>query len=138
MEARTSGFTPGRARDLLATTAALGKCPATGSAVASGAVSLTQAREIVVAEAAVPGAEAALLEVAGSTRMAGLREASRKVRLAALDREELSRRQWSARSVRHWVDEDGMVVRPATFSRPALRVPGGSPRRRNRAARRSR
>jgi hypothetical protein len=108
--ARTGGVTPAQARESLATTVALRRCDATGDAVASGALSLTQAREIVAAEAVVPGSESALLAVATSSGMAGLREASRKVRLAAIDREELSRRQWAARSCRHWVDGDGMVA----------------------------
>ena len=62
--ARTSGATPSQARESLATTAALDACPATGDAVAAGVVSLSQAREIVRAEEAVPGSEAGLLAVA--------------------------------------------------------------------------
>jgi hypothetical protein len=108
--ARTGGVTPAEARDSLATTAALGDCSATSQAVASGAVSLTQAREIVAAEAVAPGCEAGLLAIAATSGMAGLRAASRTVRLAAVDREELSRRQWAARSCRHWVDGDGMIA----------------------------
>jgi hypothetical protein len=108
--ARTAGSTPGQARDALATTVALEECPATRDAVRGGEVSLAQAKEIVAAEAVAPGSERELLDVATSSGMAGLREASRKVRLDAVDREELHRRQWTARSVRHWVDGDGMVA----------------------------
>ena len=108
--ARTAGATPAQARETLATTAALADCPATSDAVVSGVVSLSQAKEIVAAEAVAPGCEAELLNVATATGMAGLREASRKVRLAAVDRDELHRRQWAARSVRHWVDGEGMVA----------------------------
>jgi hypothetical protein len=108
--ARTAGSTPAQARDVLATTGALAACPATSEAVASGAVSLAQAREIVAAEAVAPGSEVELLEVAATSGMAGLRAASRTVRLAAIDRDELHRRQVEARSVRHWIDGEGMVA----------------------------
>jgi hypothetical protein len=108
--ARTSGTTPGQARESLQTTAGLGDCVATAGAVASGALSLAQAREIVRAEKAVPGSEDALLQVAKSRGMAGLREESRRVVLGSIDRDELHRRQHAARSVRHWVDGEGMVA----------------------------
>ena len=108
--ARTSGCTPAQARESLSTTSALSECQATGEAVASGAVSLSQAREIVRAEAAVPGSEGVLLEVAQTRGMAGLREEARRVVLGSIDRDELHRRQRAARSVRHWVDGEGMVT----------------------------
>ncbi len=108
--ARTAGATPGQARESLATTAALRECAATSAAVADGSVSLTQAREIVRAESAVPGSEVALLEVAASRGMAGLREESRRVVLGSIDRDELHRRQRAARTLRHWIDAEGMVA----------------------------
>lgn len=108
--ARATGVTPAQARDTLATTAALAECPATSEAVASGAVSLTQAREIARAEAAVAGSEVELLEVASSRGMAGLREESRRVVLSSIDRDELRERQRAARSFRHWIDQEGMVA----------------------------
>jgi hypothetical protein len=114
--ARTAGITPSQARQSLATTAGLAACQATSEAVAEGAVSLVQAREIVQADAAVPGSERSLLQVASSTGMAGLRRACRNVRLASVDRDELHRRQWAARSVRHWVDGEGMIA--GTFCLP--------------------
>jgi hypothetical protein len=52
--ARASGSTPSEARTLLSTASGLAHCPATSEAVKSGAVSLTQAREITRAERAVP------------------------------------------------------------------------------------
>jgi hypothetical protein len=138
--ARSSGATPARARDALAITGALDGCPATSAAVASGVVSLTQAREIVAAEAVAPGAEVVLLEVAASTGMAGLREASRKVRLATVDREELHRRQWAARSLGYWVDGDGMVAGrfrlPPEIGLPLVRRLDRATDRVHRAARR--
>jgi hypothetical protein len=108
--ARTTGATPSQARESLATTTALGACDATSEAVASGAVSLTQAKEIVRAEAAVAGSEAGLLEVATSRGMVGLRQEARRIVLESIDRDELHRCQRAARSVRHWVDGDGMVA----------------------------
>ena len=108
--ARTAGTTPAQARESLSTASALNECRATGEAVASGAVSLSQAREIVRAEAAVPGSEGTLLEVAQNRGMAGLREEARRVVLGSIDRDELHRRQRAGRSVRHWVDGEGMVA----------------------------
>lgn len=108
--ARASGVTPSQAREALATTSALAECPATCDAVADGSVSLAQAREIVRAEAAVEGSEGVLLEVAATRGMAGLRVESRKIVLASIDRDELHRRQHAARSVRHWIDDEGMVA----------------------------
>ena len=120
--ARTAGTTPSEARESLTTTSALPTCPATGDAVASGAVSLSQAREIVRAEAAVPGSEEVLLEVAQQRGMAGLREEARRVVLRPIDRDELHRRQRGLRSFRHWVDGDGMVAGQFRLS-PGLGVP---------------
>jgi len=94
----------------LSTTSALHACQATSDAVARGSVSLSQAREIVRAEAAAPGSEAGLLQVAETQGMAGLREEARRIVLGSIDRDELHRRQRAARSVRHWVDGEGMVA----------------------------
>jgi hypothetical protein len=107
--ARTTGSTPAEARTTLSTVAALASCPATSDAVKAGEVSLAQAREIASAELVVPGTESALLEVAATTGFAGLREEVRRVRLGAVDREELHAEQHRSRSVTHWVDALGMV-----------------------------
>ena len=108
--ARSSGSTPSAARAALATVKAAASCPATSEALIAGSLSLSQAAEIVRAEAAVPGSEDALLKVAESKGMAGLREEARRVVLGSIDRDELHRRQVAARSVRHWVDGEGMVA----------------------------
>jgi len=108
--ARTSGTTPGEARATLSTIAAATECRATNEALAAGVVSLAQAREIVAAEAGVPGAETALLEVAATTGMAGLRTESRRVRLGVMDRDELHAVRRRLRSVQHWVDELGKIA----------------------------
>ena len=120
--ARTIGATPSEARESLATTAALEECPSTAEAVAHGAVSLSQARQIARAEAAVPGSEGPLLEVATTRGMSGLREEARRVVLGSVDRDELHRRQQAARSLRHWVDDDGMVAGRFRLP-PAVGVP---------------
>jgi hypothetical protein len=108
--ARTAGTTPAEARSTLATVAAAAECPATRDALAGGVVSLTQAREIVRAERTVPGSEVALLEVAATSGMAGLRAEARRVVLGAIDREELHAEQHRVRTVQHWVDDMGMVA----------------------------
>jgi hypothetical protein len=108
--ARATGSTPAEARATLSTVAALEECPATDEALRSGEVSLAQAREIVNAELAAPGSESALLEVAATSGFAGLREEARRVKLGAVDREELHAEQHRARSVTHWVDGLGMVA----------------------------
>ncbi|HEY3670720.1 MAG TPA: hypothetical protein VGN51_07290, partial [Acidimicrobiia bacterium] len=94
----------------MATARAAAECPATDAALTEGRVSLAQAGEIVRAEAAVQGSEDALLQVAATQGMAGLREEARRVVLGSIDRDELHRRQVLARSVRHWVDGEGMVA----------------------------
>ena len=108
--ARSSGSTPSAARAALATVKAADVCSATNEALTAGSLSLAQAAEIVAAEAAVPGSEGALLEVAATKGMAGLRAEARRVVLGSIDRDELHRRQVAARTVRHWVDGEGMVA----------------------------
>ena len=71
--ARSSGSTPSAARAALATVKAADVCSATNEALTAGSLSLAQAAEIVAAEAAVPGSEGALLEVAATKGIAGLR-----------------------------------------------------------------
>ncbi len=108
--ARSAGSTPSAVRAAIATAKAAAECPATNEALSDGSLSLAQAKEIVRAEAAVPGSEAGLLQVAETSGMAGLREEARRIVLGSIDRDELHRRQWAARSLRHWVDAEGMVA----------------------------
>ena len=108
--ARTSGSTASEARSALSTVTAAAECPATSEALASGQVSLSQAKEIVRAEHAVPGSEVALLEAAATSGMAGLRESARRVVLGSMDRDVLHAEQHRVRSVQHWVDDLGMVA----------------------------
>jgi len=120
--ARANGSTPCAAREALSTVSAAAGCPATNEALAHGVVSLAQAREIVRAEAVVPGAEVALLDVATTSGFAGLRAEARRVVLGARDRDELHREQHASRSVRHWIDELGMVAGNFRLP-PAVGVP---------------
>jgi hypothetical protein len=115
-----AGASPSEARVALETVA--DAPPATAAALASGELSLAQAREVVAAERAAPGSEAALLRVARSESLRGLKDAARKVRVAAIDVEELHRRQRLARSVRHWRDELGMVCFAGALT-PEVGVP---------------
>ena len=108
--ARTAGTTPAEARAALATTAAVGECPETSDALAAGELSLAQAAQIAGAEQVVPGSEHELLERARSGSFGGLRAAAREVRLGAMDRDELHVEQRRVRSVKHWVDDLGMVA----------------------------
>ena len=92
--ARSAGSTPSAAR------AAIGhgdgrwpRARPRTTALTDGSLSLAQAQEIVRAEAAVPGSEHALLEVASTQGMAGLRAEARRVVLGSIDRDELHRRQ---------------------------------------------
>src|SRR2546422_1472910 len=78
--ARLSGSSTTEARRALDTVATLESCPATNKAVASGELSLDQAREIVKAEAARPGSEGPLLVKARSEGLGVLKDEARKVR----------------------------------------------------------
>jgi hypothetical protein len=105
--ARSSGTTLAEARDQLWAGNALGSLPATLQAVAAGDLSLAQAAEVARAEAASPGCEAGLVEVARRAGLATLKEEAR-LALAAPGPEELFARQHRARSFRHWTDAGGM------------------------------
>src|SRR5439155_7187005 len=108
--ARLSGSSTTEARRALDTVATLESCPRTANAVAAGELSLAQATEIVRAEAARPGSEGALLVKARGEGLGVLKDEARKVRLGAIDADELRRRQREARHVRHWTNELGMVA----------------------------
>jgi Domain of unknown function (DUF222)/HNH endonuclease len=113
--ARMSGVPAAAAREALTTMRDLERCPSTRDAVDSGEISLGQAHEVAAAELARPGSETDLLATARTTGFAGLRDASRRVRLGAVDRDALHREQQRRREVRHWRDELGMVCLRATL-----------------------
>ena len=107
--ARQSGSTAGQARQALATAERLEECGETREALLAGDISLSQAAEIVGAEAATPGAETELLAVARTSDLSRLRDSAREHRQAHTDPAELRRGQFGAREFRHWQDRDGMI-----------------------------
>jgi HNH endonuclease len=107
--ARQSGTTGNQARQALQTAKALEDCPDTKAALLAGDISLAQAGEITGAESEISGAEAALLPVARTSDLSGLRDQAREHRQAHTDPAELRRQQFEAREFRHWRDRAGMV-----------------------------
>ncbi|MGH9036348.1 MAG: DUF222 domain-containing protein, partial [Acidimicrobiia bacterium] len=108
--ARTSGSSMVEARTELETAKALRDMPDTRTAVAAGELSLAQAHELVRTEAECPGSESELLAVARGGSLKHLRDVGRKRRLEAIDAQDLHRRQYQARSFRHWRDDLGMIA----------------------------
>jgi hypothetical protein len=107
--ARQAGVTGGEARRALNTARRLEDCPDTRAALLAGEISLAQAGEITDAESETPGAEQALLGVAGRSDLSGLRDQARAHRQAHTEAGDLHRRQHQARFFRHWRDRLGMV-----------------------------
>lgn len=108
--AEASGVTAGEANAALHTAFGLDGCPETKEAMLAGELSLCQAGEIARTEAAVPGSEAAMLDLAARSAVSALRDEGR--RLAARDgddAEEAHRRRRRERYLRHWQDDEGMV-----------------------------
>ncbi|MET0627054.1 MAG: HNH endonuclease [Acidimicrobiia bacterium] len=108
--AAVAGSTTGAARDALRTVATVDDCPDTRDALLAGAVSLSQAAEIVKTEAEVPGSEHELLELARSSSSGVVRERARKRRLAAVPVDDLYAKQRAARCFRHSRNDLGNVV----------------------------
>jgi hypothetical protein len=111
-----SGIPSGEARAALGVGNRLEACPQTRDAVLSGEISLAQAAEITKTEAAVPGSEGDLLDLAARTGVAGLRDAARKIRLDAQDPDQRHRRQRDARYLRYWRDDHGMIRIAGAFA----------------------
>jgi hypothetical protein len=107
--ARVTGVSMGRAKDVVATGAAMKTSPDLASAMKKGALSQDQAAEISKAEEAAPGAAGELLRIAKSESFHVLREKARKARLQALATHDLFARQREARSARRHTDEMGMI-----------------------------
>ncbi|MCA1844522.1 MAG: HNH endonuclease [Actinobacteria bacterium] len=120
--AQVSGTSRGEARAALETVASMDACPVTRAALAAGEVSLAQAGEIAKAEAVRPGSEVELVGLAKRKSYTAVRDEARKVRLAAVEPEELRRRQVAARSLRWWRDELGMVRLHAALT-PEVGIP---------------
>ena len=81
--AETTGATVGAATRTLETARALERLPETDAAFRAGRLSDVQAAEISSTAVTDPGAEAELLEAAGSTSVKGLRDRCREVRAGA-------------------------------------------------------
>jgi hypothetical protein len=103
-----SGISDGEAKAALDTAGRLESCPATRDALMAGELSLAQAGEIAKTEAAVPGTEADMIELAGRTRFRALKDEGRRRRLATRDPDEAYRRQRLERRLRYWRDDGGM------------------------------
>ena len=107
--ARTTGVSRGEAKAVLSTAAALDSLPEAKAAVVSGELSLSQAREVVLAASERPESAAELIALAKNNSLQSLRDEGRRRRLAAVDPTELRGRQLAAREFRHWRDDTGMV-----------------------------
>jgi hypothetical protein len=108
--ARVNGSSVGAAKAAIETVAALGSCPQTAAAVASGELSLEQAHEITKTEAARPGSERELLHVARQSGLRTLKDQARKRRHQAIGIDDVHRQQVAARSFRHWKNELGNIA----------------------------
>lgn len=107
--ARTNGTSRKEASDALDTARQAKSCPPLADALVAGSLSPAQAAEIAKTEKECPGSAGQLVELAAKGDLATLKNESRKRRLAAVDPEELHRRQHGARNFRHWTGDDGMV-----------------------------
>ena len=107
--ADVAGVTTGEAKSALDTADNLDDCPKTKEALLAGDVSIAQAAEITKTEAAVPGSESDLLDVAATRSVNELRDEARRRRLEAQVPDQRHRRQHQERRFRHWVDDDGMI-----------------------------
>jgi hypothetical protein len=106
--AESTGATVGAAARTLEIARALDALPDTDAAFRAGELSEVQAAEITSSASADPGAEAALLETAGSTSMKGLRDRCREVRAGAeADDKAWARRLHETRRAHDWTDPDG-------------------------------
>jgi hypothetical protein len=106
--ARKNGISSGAARKRLDTAKKVDKCPSTKAGLQDGTLSLDQADEIASTEDAVPGSEPELLDLAKKKSLGELKERARDIRLGSVDPEDLHKKQQGLRSVRKWVDRDGM------------------------------
>ena len=106
---RAAGVPVGQAKATIELGRNLKAAPELGAALASGAVSAEQAREIASAEASVPGIAEELVAVANSEPFHVFKDKARKLKLEAEQHNGLAARQRAARSTRHYSDEMGMT-----------------------------
>ncbi len=107
--ARTTGTTTADAAATVTTGQLLGSLPATSEAVQRGELSGPQVREIAGAASVDPAAEQMLLDQAATGSLGELREACKRTRAAAdPDPDATQRRIHARRSLRSWVDAEGI------------------------------
>jgi hypothetical protein len=111
------------AKTALETAAAVQSLPATRDAVADGLISLAQAEEIAKTEAAVPGTELELLELAKDSSLGRVRERGRRIRLDAMDPDDLATQQHAAREGAHWRDYELGMIRVSAALTPEVGIP---------------
>ena len=104
-----TGLAPGAAREHVRVARALGKLPKLSDAMRRGAVSYSKVR--AVTRVATPETEQALLDVAQSGTAAHVEQIVRGWRRVDRNAEQAEeKRRQDRRSLRTWVDDDGMVV----------------------------
>jgi hypothetical protein len=109
--AAAAGTGLGEVIGMLETSERLTALPETSDALKRGELSGAQVKEIASTAAANPAAEGALIEAAGRRGFKGLREECLRVKARALSETEASARHhriWKNRSVRMWVDHEGV------------------------------
>lgn len=107
--AHHAGTTTRQAKRAMETAKGLEVVPDTKDALLAGEVSLSQAQEIAQSEKETPGGEAELLSEAKKGDLSSLRNATRERVFSETPPEDLHRRQYRARFLRHWRDRLGMV-----------------------------
>jgi HNH endonuclease len=107
--AKLTGSPIGKARNVVATGAAMAHSQELSSALQQGDISLDQATEIASAEESAPGAARELVAVAQERPFHVLKDRARKTKLEAEQHRDLFARQHAARSARSHTDELGMV-----------------------------
>ena len=120
--ARATGSTAGSVKTALETAAALESQPEAKAALVAGELSFAQARELVRAEAAVPGSTAGLLDVAKGQSLRTLKEQARDRRVRAIDPEELHELQHAAMHHRTWTNALGNIAYAGELP-PELGIP---------------
>jgi hypothetical protein len=107
--AETSGTPLGSAIDTLEAGRRLGSMPATDAAVREGRLSEAQVKEIAGADAARPGAEAELVDVAEHQALSVLKLRCRRVRAESRGHGDAYRAIHRSRSLRSWTEPGGAV-----------------------------
>ena len=121
--AASAGSSLRDAKTALVTVGAVESLSETKASLADGSISLAQAEEIAKTEAAVPGSENEMLELARDSSLGRVRERGRRLRLAAMDPDDLAARQHAAREGAHWRDRELGMVRLSAVLTPEVGIP---------------